>query len=620
MTSGWGTLAYGLVAGLSAGVAAVFLLIGTQRRRLDRLMASFGLYSLAIAAGTVVTVRMHQSSTVVEYRTWFKLFGLTSLMTLAVLVVLFAAWTRQVSRRALIVFGVATVVVGVFSVVLPNGLLQGEIVGLRDVTLFGERFVVHEGTASRWRPVLDVYLLATAAYLVYALVSGFRSGRGAISAIMALALIIGAIVGAYDSGVDYGVFDTPYLTPFGYLGMAVVGVLFLADRDGRAHERLRDHTTRLEEKVIERTAALLESNRRLETQLVRQRRSTDGIAALTEEFERSNAMVDPTPDAIEVALDSLLAQLGSILSAARLRLRVDDGRLDGMLPPDLIWQRPGAIDELDGDTEQSDVSEPIRVGGRTVGEVVVTGARDPSSGGDALQLLALTAEHLAGLIQRLILVGRMADTAVEAERRRIAMDLHDSVSQRMYAVSFLTDAAVHQAGVDPSRLDEPLRRIRELVLSSLAELRSLLVELRPQALDDATLPALIEQLADTVQATCDAEIVATTEPMVPLSPQVKTALYRISQEALGNACRHSGARRINVTLRQHAGTTILRVDDDGVGFDPDVRNGGSGLDNLRTRARFIGAEIEIASGRNGGTTIEVRSTPVSKTTDERVVL
>jgi signal transduction histidine kinase len=604
MMVGWGTIAYGTTAGVFFGVAVVFFLFSVRRRGVDPLMWSFGSFALVSAISTVVTVRLHQSSTVDEYSTWFKVFGFVNLAGLIAIVMLVIAWTRQWSRPVALAFGLATVVIGVLSAALPNGLLAGDIEGLRAVTLFGEPFVVHEATTSPWRPVLDVYLVTLFVFVVIAIVRGFRQRRSNTAVVAGVLLVSGA-VNFYDSLVDLGAVETPYMAPFGMVATVLAGAAFLADRSARTDERLLDQTVRLEETVIERTAALFDTNRRLEDQLARQRRSTRSLASLTEEFGQANAMVDPTPTTIEASLRALLEQLGTILPAASIKLRLNEQHFDDLLPRSLSWQHSGPPPDT---TEDAAVSEPIAIGATAIGELIARPVPEHDFTADEVRYLALTAEHLAGLIHRFELVAMVAGTAIETERQRIAMDLHDSVTQRMYSVSFLADAAAHQARLDPTDLAESVDRIRELVLSSLADLRALLVELSPQAFAKNALPALLAQLVESLASAYDADIIIDAEAVPPMPTSIKTALYRITQEALSNACRHSHADQITVSLTHLDHTTTLVIHDNGTGFDPTVMTNGSGMHNIRTRAQQISADLDITSNPAIGTTIALRRT------------
>ncbi len=608
MTIGWGTISYGFVSGASAAIAIVFLLIGGRRRHVDPLMVSFGLFALSSSAAAAATIRLHRSPTVVDYTNAFKVFGLAGYLSLIAIVIVIAVWTGAVPRWAMTIWAVATVAIGMLQVWLPNGLLAGDIDELRGVELFGEQFVVHVAAGSAWRPALDVYLLATLGLVIVALARGYRRGHRTNAMIVSLGFVVGLAFSTWDTFVDFGRVNTSYLAPFGLLISLVGGAIYLTERSVRTDRRLEEQTIRLEEIVIERTTALRESNRELEDQLARQRRSARDLALLARGFEASNATVDLDPATVSTSLHQLLGQLGAILPAATVELRIDGDRSAEVLPQSSVWQASGAPDDAARDGGTTDLSAPIEVGPRRIGELVARSVRAPSPSSGESNYLELTAKHLAGLIQRLELVERVAESAVEDERQRIAMDLHDSVTQRMYSVSFLADAAAHLAEEDPTNVVQPVRRVRELVLSSLAELRALLFELRPAAFEREDLAGLIGQLADTAPSMSGQVIEAQVGLVPPMDADVKVGMYRMAQEALSNACRHSGAGEVLVTLGHDDGVTTMAISDDGIGFNPADVNEGSGLGNLCSRAAKIGADLDVASRPGSGTIIEVRLT------------
>ena len=132
--------------------------------------------------------------------------------------------------------------------------------------------------------------------------------------------------------------------------------------------------------------------------------------------------------------------------------------------------------------------------------------------------------------------------------------------------------------------------------SALAEMRTLLLELRPDTLVEADLPDLLRQLAAGLRSRASAPIDLELEGALQLPPDVHVTLYRVAQEALANATRHAGANRLRVTLHQSQGGATLRVLDDGIGFDPShALPGHLGLVIMRERTRAIGADLDIVS-------------------------
>ena len=606
MTTDYGTLAYGVSLGVQAMASVLFVSIGLRRSRgSGRLfMFSFALLTGLGALGAWNVVSMHTSSSVGEYREAFEAFGVIGLLTAVSVVLIVATWTGNIPRWALLTFGIATVVVGTLQLIVSDGLLADAIVELRSVELFGETFVVHEASTSAWRPVLDVYLLASLLMVVVSLAVHFRRGRRAESVVMSVGLIVLLGFAAYDSLVDEGVVGTPYLAPFGGVVIAVVGAVLVSGRLSRAERQVAEHSVQLEHTVVERTAALIAANDELSEQLTRQRLTMRRLERLTEAFERSNQLVGPGAGVEETrrVVASLLGTLGTVLGLRRVDLRLNDTDPSDALPAVTEWvSGPSEPDGGLGDV----VIETVAMAGRVLGSLEVVPGPSGSFGDEERRYVRLAAEHLAGFVHRTELDSMIAANAVDVERHRIARDLHDSVTQRLYSVAFLADAAQRQLSSGSGDAEDTVRRIRSLLLTSLSELRVLLFELQPQSLDATLFPQLIEQLVETVAAGVDGDVEADVAEIPMLPRHVKLGMYRLAQESLSNAVRHSGAGSIAVRVGHDRGTTFLVVSDTGSGFDPERATQGQGLRNLEERAGSIGAELLIDSRSAVGTTVTV---------------
>ncbi len=195
-------------------------------------------------------------------------------------------------------------------------------------------------------------------------------------------------------------------------------------------------------------------------------------------------------------------------------------------------------------------------------------------------------------------------TAVE-ERTRLARDLHDAVSQTLFSASLIADVLPR---VWERNEDEGLKRLeelRQLTRGSLAEMRTLLFELRPAALADADLGELLRQLAEAVNGRARLPVSVEIEGRCEIPVDVKIAFYRIAQEALNNMARHSGAAGGRVTLQCRPDKVEMHIADDGHGFDMEQAAGGFGLGNMRERAGQVGAALKVESKINQGTWITV---------------
>jgi two-component system sensor histidine kinase UhpB len=199
--------------------------------------------------------------------------------------------------------------------------------------------------------------------------------------------------------------------------------------------------------------------------------------------------------------------------------------------------------------------------------------------------------------------GRAVLRAQEAERSRIAQDLHDEVNQALTAILLRLQATV---GAAPPGLKEELRESQQLVTQAMEELLHIARQLRPTALDDHGLvPALASQVANFGDRTGIRARFRRHGEMPPLGDEEQLVIYRVTQESLSNVAQHAGARSVDVEL-SFVGRTVLRVRDDGHGFRVPA-NGRSrlGLSGMRERALLVGGRLEVFSAPGDGTTIEL---------------
>jgi len=196
--------------------------------------------------------------------------------------------------------------------------------------------------------------------------------------------------------------------------------------------------------------------------------------------------------------------------------------------------------------------------------------------------------------------------AVTAERSRLARDLHDAVSQTLFSASVISETLPRLWKRDPSRVERGLEQLHQLTRGALAEMRALLVELRPTALVETDLGDLLHQLAEATMSRTRITASVAIEGKRALPPEVQIALYRIAQEALNNVVKHARASQVTLSFRNHPDQVELRVKDDGRGFDPSrVTPGHLGLGIMRERAQSLGITFEIASQPGQGTEIVV---------------
>jgi PAS domain S-box-containing protein len=200
-----------------------------------------------------------------------------------------------------------------------------------------------------------------------------------------------------------------------------------------------------------------------------------------------------------------------------------------------------------------------------------------------------------------------AELAVQEERQRLSRELHDTVSQALFAIGLAAETARALLGRDPSSADAVLEEIRSLTKSGLDEMRALIFDLRPDSLANEGLVAALEKQAHAVEARYQIPVTVTLgpEPEVPLP--VKEALYRIAQEALHNAVKHAQPTRFEIGLYASGNMVVLRVQDNGSGFDPHASYPGHfGLYTMQERAAQLGGTLHIESAFGTGTCVSAR--------------
>jgi signal transduction histidine kinase len=196
--------------------------------------------------------------------------------------------------------------------------------------------------------------------------------------------------------------------------------------------------------------------------------------------------------------------------------------------------------------------------------------------------------------------------ATDAERDRLAQDLHDSVTQGLYSASLIAETLPLIWEEDPEAGRRGLKQLERLTEGALAEMRALLLELRPAALVAQKLPVLLRQLAAATMSRTRTVVTTTVMGDCSSPDEVKIALYRITQEALNNVVKHAQARHAWVNLQGDGLKITLTISDDGCGFHPEATNPpGLGCGIMRERARDIDAAFNITSQPDLGTEVLV---------------
>jgi two-component system, NarL family, sensor histidine kinase UhpB len=239
------------------------------------------------------------------------------------------------------------------------------------------------------------------------------------------------------------------------------------------------------------------------------------------------------------------------------------------------------------------------------------GSVDPDRPGRRLSVQMRSAEGQAladafnAMLERLESARREAARAAlaaqEAERLRVARELHDEIGQTLTAVTLQAERAADGDGASTRR---ELRRVAEAVRESLDEVRRIARELRPEALDDLGLVNALIALCRRVEAQEGLRVERDLQAKLPaLSQDIELVTYRIVQEGLTNALRHSGAQRATVSLKADQRTVVLVVADDGRGMPAELPPATAGIAGMRERALLVGGRLSIESRSGAGTVV-----------------
>lgn len=260
------------------------------------------------------------------------------------------------------------------------------------------------------------------------------------------------------------------------------------------------------------------------------------------------------------------------------------------------------------------IGMPVADGDEILGALFLANKKCPKpEGGCAFtaedeELLGMLAQHAAIALTNARLYERSRELTIAGERARLAHELHDAVSQKLFSLRLTAQAATALVDRDPARAKGELHEVARLAAEAADELRAAVVELRPAGLDEDGLVATLRTQVKVLDRAHTARVTFAACGVRALPAAQEEALLRVAQEALHNALRHSGATAVDVTLDRVGQGAALRVADDGRGFDPSaVRRAGRhlGLVSMRDRASGVGGTLTVVSEPGKGTTIEM---------------
>ena len=260
---------------------------------------------------------------------------------------------------------------------------------------------------------------------------------------------------------------------------------------------------------------------------------------------------------------------------------------------------------------------PVRDGDQILGIIFAANKTSAAAAGHGFtdrdeEILSLFAAHAAIALTNARLYERSRELSVMQERSRLARELHDAVTQKLFGIRAHARAAAVLADrtpLDPERVKAEIEAVGTLGKQAHAELRAVIDGLAPPDLEAAGLADSLRRYAVLAGRAYGIPVTFTAAEVPALGVRTETALYRVAQEALHNALRHSGAGRVSVRLSRTPRRVAVEVRDDGHGFAAEAPSGGVGLASMRERASAVGGALTIRSGPRG--TLVRMSVPVA---------
>ncbi len=225
---------------------------------------------------------------------------------------------------------------------------------------------------------------------------------------------------------------------------------------------------------------------------------------------------------------------------------------------------------------------------------------------EEVALLRAIGQQVGVAMENARLYERAEEAAVVAERTRLARELHDAVTQTLFSASLVAEVLPELWKINPGEAAKRTVELRGLTRGALAEMRTLLLELRPASLRELNLGNLLKQLTEAVSGKSRTSVDLVVQGNFAIDEDVKLAFYRIAQEGLNNVIKHSRAKKVTLYLFQEPDTIDLILEDDGIGFTPNlISSDHFGLKIMQERAEGIGANFSVLSEPGHGTTIKV---------------
>jgi PAS domain S-box-containing protein len=252
------------------------------------------------------------------------------------------------------------------------------------------------------------------------------------------------------------------------------------------------------------------------------------------------------------------------------------------------------------------LSVPMRAKGQVYGVITLLIDHRTQVSQDEIALLTSIADQIGIAVENARLYEQSKQLAISEDRRRLARDLHDSVTQSLYSLTLFAEAGQRLMRVgDHERVEKYLDRLGKTAQDALREMRLLLYELRPLAFQSGKLIEAIQQRLDAVERRAGLSAHLITTPLPTLTPRLEEGIYHITLEALNNVLKHSHSSVVSVDLAHEGESITLSINDHGIGFSTVEAQsaGGMGLSNMRERAEELGGTLSIVSSPQEGTQV-----------------
>jgi len=267
---------------------------------------------------------------------------------------------------------------------------------------------------------------------------------------------------------------------------------------------------------------------------------------------------------------------------------------------------PGMKEDLEKEGIKVAVRMPLMAKGKMLGYLGLSRHNEDFVTPDELKIFTAIGQQISIALENARLYESAEESAATAERNRLARELHDAVTQTLFSVSLIADVLPDLYRINPEEAQKRTRELRNLARGALAEMRTLLLELRPSALTSVTLPDLLKQLCDGANGRTVVPIKFHFEGEREVPEPQKIALYRITQEAINNIIKYAQASEVRVELIQTPDFVEVAIRDNGIGFDQnEVEPFRMGLRIMQERAVAIDAELRVVSKPGEGTNVTI---------------